>query len=86
MKTRLKISPTGKVTAIHNDDYDFSVHGKKKIRRASQVEPNADGEWEADMSLLGDKHKGVVLGPFSRRDQAIAAEVAYINKHELGVN
>lgn len=85
MKVRLKVDTTGKVTGIYSDDYDFDVHGEnKKIRRASEVEPNAEGQWEADMSLLGAEHVGVILGPFAQRAEAINAEVEYIAKHLLG--
>ena len=85
-KIRIKVTPSGAVSMIYNEAYDMSAHGPTKIRRASQVEPNADGKWEADMSLLGEEHAGVILGPFDDRSDAITAEVDYINKHYLGVS
>lgn len=83
-KKQIKISPAGKVTQIYEDDDPYQFVGQTTIRRASRVEPTEDGKWEADMSLLGDEHKDVKLGPFDFRTQAIAAEIAYINKHHLG--
>jgi hypothetical protein len=50
-----------------------------RIVRASTVEPDRDGRWHADLRLL----LGPVLGPFDRRSDALAAEVAWLEEHWL---
>lgn len=52
----------------------MSEMGPFKIRRASHVEPTAEGLWEADMSPV----HGPTLGPFATRKEALAAEVAWL--------
>lgn len=44
------------------------------VRRASHVEPTADGRWTADMAPCG----GLVLGPFDLRAEALAAESEWL--------
>lgn len=51
--------------------------GKASTRRASHVEPNSKGEWEAQ--IIG----GPKLGPFKRREDALRAEVKYLEEHVL---
>ena len=59
--------------------------GKAEVKRASQVEPGNPVvgqdplKWYADMALSG----GDVLGPFDSRQEALDAEVAWINQHVL---
>lgn len=48
--------------------------GKSRIARASHVEPNAKGYWTADMSPVA----GPLLGPFALRQDALDAEVAWL--------
>ena len=46
-----------------------------EIRRASHVEPTADGQWTADLSPIDG---GPLLGPFPMRAEALAAEAEWI--------
>jgi len=78
----LVISPQGHVRCLYNELLDWSEFGMFELRRASSVEPTADGTWTADLSPCG----GPILGPYPRRSQALEAEVAWLTKHWLGVN
>lgn len=74
----IKIHPDGRITFIWSDHLaPLRSIGQTTIRRASTVEPNEDGLWEADLSLSG----GPVLGPFERRQQALDAEVRWLQEH-----
>ena len=64
------IAPDGTVRTLYDEDLDLSAVGRVSIARASEVEPDADGRWWADMRRSG----GSRLGPFARRSEAIAAE------------
>ena len=75
----LFVRPNGSVTALYGEALDLSTLGRLSIRRASQVEPDADGCWHADLSPVG----GPPLGPFTRRSDALAAEVSWLNAHHL---
>ena len=75
----LSISRSGEVRAIYQDDFDWRSLGRPLIQRASQVEPDPRGLWFANLSLSG----GPKIGPFVRRADAIAAEVAWLEKHRL---
>ena len=44
--------------------------GQLQITRASHVEPDAEGNWWADMGPSG----GPMLGPFKSRSEALEAE------------
>ena len=76
----LTITPAG-VQSIYDDAHRdiYDQLGAASIRRASHVEPNAQGDWEADLSPVG----GPTLGPFVKRADALAAEVAWLNEHHL---
>jgi hypothetical protein len=74
----------GVVRFIHNDDLAETLVpalGTAKTRRASHVEPAADGSWTADLTPVN----GPVLGPFQRRDEALAAEVEYIQRNNTPI-
>ena len=68
----VEIDDDGTLSYIFNDDL-AEMFGADQTVRASHVEPCGQG-WTADMSPVG----GPVLGPFSRRSEALAAEVEYI--------
>jgi hypothetical protein len=74
---QLVVDSTGKVRCLYGEELDLEALGLLAIRRASHVEPNDRGEWTADLSPLG----GPILGPFSRRSQALAAEAEWIESH-----
>jgi hypothetical protein len=53
--------------------------GGLAIQRASHVEPDAQGQWLADLSPIG----GPTLGPFATRSEALAAEEAWLVENRL---
>ena len=73
----LRIDPKGQVTCLYDEVIDLAVLGEMSIRRASHVEPDAEGQWWADLSPVG----GERLGPFTFRSEALRAEVAWIDRH-----
>ena len=77
----LIIAPNGQLRHIYNDNLDLTALGQVRISRASHVEPDASGRWLADLSLVN----GPVLGPFLRRADALAAEVAWLEQNSLPV-
>ena len=75
----LFIAPDGTACCLYTEDFDLKTLGRLTIRRASHVEPTADGRWTADLSPVG----GPVLGPFPLRSDALAAEEAWIEQQWL---
>ena len=76
--TVLTITPTGDVQFIWEDALQPMLElGQPVIRRASHVEPTANGQWTADLAPLG----GPLLGPFPLRQSALDAEVAWLHEH-----
>ena len=73
----LLISQFGTVRCIYNEAISLQELGSVSIQRASHVEPNASGNWLADLSPV----VGHVLGPFALRSEALAAEVAWLEQH-----
>lgn len=73
----LVVHPDGDVTTLYSELLDLSALGAMNIVRASQVEPDADGQWFAAII------DGPTLGPFARRSEALAAEVAWLTEHRL---
>ena len=67
------------VQGIYDERLDLRSLGQVSIRRASNVEPDEEGQWWADLSVSG----GGVLGPFPKRSQALAAEVAWLEANLL---
>ena len=57
--------------------------GKATVERASHVEPETIGgkvQWNADLSPAG----GPTLGPYNERQEALDAEVAWLESNHLG--
>jgi hypothetical protein len=75
----LVVDPAGRVTAVYSEEIDLAALGRPVIARASHVEPLPVDRWTADLSPVG----GPVLGPFDRRSEALAAEVAWLQRHWL---
>ena len=73
----LVVRPDGDVTTLYSEQLDLSALGVVIISRASHVEPDESGQWFAEI-IDGPK-----LGPFSRRSEALAAEVAWLTEHRL---
>ena len=74
---RLVVTPDGRVEAVYGELIDLAALGTIQIRRASHVEPDADGRWSADLAPVG----GPVLGPFGRRSEALDAEQDWLERH-----
>jgi hypothetical protein len=71
-------SSGGTMTFIYHDDLaPLLREGTFDVRRVSEVEPTALGEWTADLSRIG----GPVLGPFALRQDALDAEVAWLREN-----
>jgi hypothetical protein len=76
---KLVIEPGGRVRGIYSEEIPLELLGPPQIVRASTVEPGRDGRWHADLGPL----QGPALGPFAKRSEAIAAEVAWLEAHWL---
>ena len=75
----LLILPDGTIRAVYAEDLDLKNLGSLVIRRASHVEPDAQGRWLADLSPIC----GPVLGPFNRRSEALATELDWLEANWL---
>ena len=69
----------GGISCVYSEALDLSSFGALAIRRASHVEPDAQGHWIADLAPVG----GPKLGPFNQRSDALAAEQAWLAEHWL---
>lgn len=79
---QIKIDLDGKIHFIWSDTFvELAELGRSTIRRASHVEPNPDGQWEADLS----PSDGPQLGPFRTRSEALNAEISWL-EGELQLN
>jgi hypothetical protein len=67
---QLVVDRRGTVSCVYDEALDLAALGDVAIRRGSHVEPDAAGQWWADLAPAG----GPVLGPFGRRSAALAAE------------
>jgi hypothetical protein len=80
---KIEILPNGQMVFLYNDDLrPLMAAGQASVQRASDVEPTEKGEWTADLSRVG----GPVLGPFEKREDALAAEVAWLESNHFGEN
>ena len=68
----LVIAPGGQVRCIYDEVIDLHQLGTLSISRASQVEPDAQGHWSAQVI------EGPTLGPFGARSDALVAEHAWL--------
>ena len=75
----LIVHADGSLRCLYDEAVDLSALGVVAIRRASYVEPTDQGQWQADLSPVG----GPVLGPFTLRSNALAAEVEWLRRHWL---
>jgi hypothetical protein len=76
------VGTDGTVRMIYADEMApvLAAMGEVTVKRASHVEP-APGGWAADMAPVG----GPVLGPYALRSEALAAEVQWLQVHDLPV-
>jgi hypothetical protein len=75
----LIVHTDGRIACVYSEEFDLASLGTLAIRRASHVEPNAHGQWLADLAPVG----GPRLGPFDHRSCALAAEQAWLAEHWL---
>ena len=75
----LLIKPTGGIRCVYGEDVNLHQLDRLSIQRGSHVEPTADGQWTADLSPVN----GPVLGPFTSRADALAAEQIWLLEHWL---
>ena len=75
----LVVDRAGQVRCLYDESIDLATLGRTEIARASHVEPNAEGRWQADLGPVG----GPVLGPFARRSAALEVEAAWLEAHWL---
>ena len=72
------ITESGKLVFVWDDKLAcLRELGPTSIKRASMVEPTGDGRWIADMA----PSCGPILGPFSLREEALAAEREWLAKN-----
>jgi hypothetical protein len=76
---QLRINSGGVVHCVYAETIDLATLGPITIRRASQVEPDAQGRWWAELAPVG----GPKLGPFDRRSLALEAESVWLEKNWL---
>lgn len=76
---QLMISPQGECRCLYGEAIPLSELGRLSITRGSHVEPDADGQWWADLSPVD----GPRLGAFSTRSAALAAEAEWLTLNWL---
>ncbi len=67
----------GTAITVYTEAIDLSELGQLSIHRASHVEPDENGTWEADLSPVG----GPLLGPYATRSLALSEEQAWLDAH-----
>ena len=75
----LVIDPQGGIRCLYGEAIDLAVLGTLCAIRASHVEPDAAGQWWADLTPVA----GPRLGPFRWRSLALDAERAWLEQHWL---
>lgn len=76
------VDPLGGVRCRYGEAIDLAALGSLSICRASNVEPDEQGQWWADLAPTG----GPKLGPFLLRSAALAAETEWLEQFLTGAN
>ncbi len=76
---QIVIAPDGSVRCVYDELLDLTALGQVHIARGSHVEPDAQGQWWADLGPVS----GPKLGPFDRRSQALEAEREWLEERWL---
>jgi hypothetical protein len=71
------VNPHGAIRCVYGEVIDLGALGDIRIVRASTVEPDESRRWWADLLPVG----GPKLGPFSRRSEALVAEMQWLSTH-----
>ena len=71
---QMVIDPQGGIRCLYGEAIDLAALGTLSIQRASHVEPDAQGQWWADLA----PSRGPNLGPFQHRSEALAAEQQWL--------
>lgn len=77
---QIVIETNGSAKCLYGETIDLAAIGCLRIERASHVEPDANGNWLADII------DGPTLGPFQRRSDALKAEVDWLNTNRLSTH
>jgi hypothetical protein len=75
----ITIQPDGTARCLYDETISLDALGAATITRASHVEPDAQGQWTADMSPVA----GPMLGPFPTRSMALAAEADWLEANRI---
>lgn len=80
-EVEIMIAPDGTIAFIHNDSVTEQLRqvGDVSIKRASNVEPTENGQWNVDMTPVGGPER--LPETFDRRSDALASEVQYLKEH-----
>jgi hypothetical protein len=73
------IELSGTARCIYTEEIDLAAIGSPTITRASHVEPDQQGRWQADMGPM----RGPLLGPYELRSEALEAEQVWLETHWL---
>ena len=76
---QIVIARDATVRCVYDEAIDLRALGAVTITRGSHVEPNSAGQWIADLSPVG----GPLLGPFTVRSAALAAERDWLEANWL---
>ena len=76
---QLIVLPTGEIRCLYDEVLDLTALGRPTITRASHVEPDADGQWWADLAPVD----GPNLGPYRQRTEALSAERSWLEANWL---
>lgn len=71
----LVVHPDGSLQCVYDEAIELAAIGQLAIRRGSHVEPDAEGQWFADLSPVA----GPRLGPFALRSDALTAERQWLD-------
>jgi hypothetical protein len=73
------IEQNGALRCIYTEDIELAAIGSPTITRASHVEPDQHGGWQADLTPV----RGPVLGPYKLRSEALKSEHEWLICHWL---
>jgi hypothetical protein len=76
---QLIVESAGTVRCLYDETIPLASLGPLSIQRGSHVEPDSEGRWLADLAPV----HGPLLGPFTERSAALAAERAWLESHWL---